>query len=339
MFRGNAGQHMSTMTRPRRSALRIGLLAAVLSLPIAEVASAQDYRRDDAYRPPLRQDEGYRQPLPSDDGYRRPLDNSIRPLPRDDAYRPPARDYGASNYGSTYGNTYNQPNPPPPPTRYGDPYDAGRQPPPTRYGSPYEGPRQPPPARYGDPYAPPPPAYDDRGRPYDERMRPHEEPGEKGTFSNREILEAGHGFFGTVSKGLAGVIEYAFKSQGRPNGYILGQDAGGALVAGLRYGEGILHTKDAGTHRVYWQGPSIGWDAGAEGSKVMVLVYNLQSPDQIYQRFPGVSGVAYLVGGVGINFQEADGVVVAPIRAGIGLRLGANVGYLKYTREPTWNPF
>lgn len=301
-----------------------GLVAGVVSMMGAQAVTAQDYRRDDAYRPPARQDDVYRPPMqPQDDPYRRPLDNSIRPLPRNDAYRPPARDYGANSYGSEYG-TNNQP-PPPPPTRYGDPNGTSRQPP--------------PPARYGEPYAPPPPsAYDDR-RPGDERMRPYDEPGEKGTFSSREILDAGHGFFGSVSKGLASVIEYAFKNQGRPNGYILGQDAGGALVAGLRYGEGILHTKDAGTHRVYWQGPSIGWDAGAEGSKVMVLVYNLNSPDQIYQRFPGVSGLAYLVGGVGVNFQEADGVVVAPIRAGIGLRLGANVGYLKYTREPTWNPF
>ena len=128
--------------------------------------------------------------------------------------------------------------------------------------------------------------------------------------------QTGHGFFGSVSKGLASVIEYAFQKQGRPNGYILGQDAGGAFVAGLRYGEGILYTKDAGSRRVYWQGPSIGYDAGAEGSKVMMLVYNLRDPEEIYQRFGGVDGSAYLVGGVGVTFQKSGHVVVAPIRVG-----------------------
>ncbi|MDX2202680.1 MAG: DUF1134 domain-containing protein [Hyphomicrobiaceae bacterium] len=241
--------------------------------------------------------------VPPEEGYRRPLDNTIRPLPRDDAYRPPAAASEA---------------PYPPPARYGDAYPGA----------------QPPPVRYGEPYAAPPPGYDDPPPPRDRA-----DYGDERSFSNSEILQAGHNFFGSVSKGLANVVEYAFKSKGRPNGYILGQDAGGALVAGLRYGEGMLYTKDAGTHRVYWQGPSIGWDAGAEGSKVMVLVYNLRYPDQIYQRFPGVAGLAYLVGGVGITFQESDDVVVAPIRAGIGLRFGANVGYLKYTRRPTWNPF
>ena len=151
------------------------------------------------------------------------------------------------------------------------------------------------------------------------------------TYSSREIMHTGHTFFGSVSKGLANVVEYAFKNQGRPNGYILGQEASGAFVAGLRYGEGVLYTRDAGTHRVYWQGPSIGYDAGAEGSKVMMLVYNLRDPGDMYQRFGGVDGSAYFVGGVGVTFQKSGEIVVAPIRSGVGLRLGANVGYLKYT--------
>ncbi len=179
----------------------------------------------------------------------------------------------------------------------------------------------------------PPPYRDiDRDR-YDDR-HPSD-----GTFSMREIVDAGHGFFGSISQGLASVIEYAFKRQGRPNGYILGEDVGGAFVAGLRYGEGRLFTRDAGTHKVYWQGPSIGYDAGAEGSKVMVLVYRLRDPRDVYQRFGGVAGSAYVIGGVGLTFQQRDNIVLAPIRAGLGLRLGANVGYLKYTRRPTWNPF
>jgi hypothetical protein len=182
-------------------------------------------------------------------------------------------------------------------------------------------------AGYGEPYhapdAPPP----------GEGGYPHE------SYSQNEILDTGRHFFGSVSKGLASVVEYAFSKSGRPNGYILGEDAGGAFVAGLRYGEGTLYTKDAGAHKVYWQGPSIGYDFGGEGSKTMVLVYNLHEPWEIYDRYAGIQGSAYFVGGVGIQYQTHGNVTLAPIRAGIGLRLGANVGYLKYTREPTWNPF
>jgi len=158
-------------------------------------------------------------------------------------------------------------------------------------------------------------------------------------FSAGEIKQTGHQFFGTVSMDLARVVEYAFQRWGRPNGYILGEEAGGAFVAGLRYGEGTLYTKDAGDHRVYWQGPSLGYDFGAEGSKTMVLVYDLQSPGEIFTTYAGVDGSAYFIGGVGITYLARGHVALAPIRSGIGLRLGANVGYLKYTREPTWNPF
>jgi len=179
---------------------------------------------------------------------------------------------------------------------------------------------------YGEPYSPPP-------------LGPDEAPPPDDTYSQNEILHAGHRFFGSVSKGLASVVEYAFQKAGRPNGYILGEDAGGAFIAGLRYGEGMLYTKDAGIHKVFWQGPSVGYDFGAEGSKTMVLVYNLRDPSQIYHRFGGVQGSAYIVGGVGLQFQKYGDVTLAPIRSGIGLRLGANVGYLKYTRAPTWNPF
>jgi hypothetical protein len=158
-------------------------------------------------------------------------------------------------------------------------------------------------------------------------------------YSSNEISRAGHEFFGSVSVGLAKVIEHAFKKQGRPNGYILGEEAGGAFVAGLRYGEGILHTKSAGRHKVYWQGPSVGYDLGASGAKTMILVYNLYSPRDVYSRFGGISGSAYFVGGVGMTLLKRDHVIMAPIVAGVGLRLGANVGYLKFTRRPTWNPF
>jgi hypothetical protein len=161
----------------------------------------------------------------------------------------------------------------------------------------------------------------------------------RGTFSVQEIKDAGHRFFGSVSMGLASAIEYTFQRAGRPNGYILGEEAGGAIIAGVRYGEGTLYTKDAGEHRLYWQGPSVGYDLGAEGSKTMVLVYDLRSPGEIYSAFVGIDGSAYLVGGVGVTFLADSHVILAPIRSGLGLRLGANIGYLKYTREPTWNPF
>jgi hypothetical protein len=172
--------------------------------------------------------------------------------------------------------------------------------------------------------------------------KPYAGPGDNGpgrTFSQNEIVDAGHRFFGVITQGLANVIEHAFEQQGRPNGYILGQDAGAALIAGVRYGEGVLYTRDAGAHKVYWQGPSIGYDAGGDGSKVMVLVYNLRHPYDIYQRFGGVDGSAYMVGGVGLTFQKNGDIVTAPIRTGVGVRLGASVGYLKYTPRPTWNPF
>ena len=161
----------------------------------------------------------------------------------------------------------------------------------------------------------------------------------RGTFGVEEIKDAGHRFFGSVSMGLAEAIEYTFQRAGRPNGYILGEEAGGAIIAGVRYGEGVLYTKDAGNQRLYWQGPSVGYDLGAEGSKTMVLVYDLRSPGEIYDTFGGVDGSAYLVGGVGVTFLARGHVILAPIRSGLGLRLGANIGYLKYTREPTWNPF
>jgi hypothetical protein len=202
----------------------------------------------------------------------------------------------------------------------------------------------------GRPYSEPNGAYDRGDRGYDGRGygrdRADYDPAPRrrydyddGTFSPNEIRDAGHSFFGSVSKGLANVIEYAFQKQGRPNGYILGEEVGGAFVAGLRYGEGWLYTRDAGRHKVFWQGPSIGYDAGAEGSKVMVLVYNMRDPYDIYHRFGGVEGSAYVVGGAGLTFQTWGDVVLAPIRSGIGLRFGASVGYLKYTRTPTWNPF
>ena len=158
-------------------------------------------------------------------------------------------------------------------------------------------------------------------------------------YSSNEVVDAGHHFFGGISRGLATVVEKAVSQWGLPNGYILGEEASGAFIGGLRYGDGTLYTKNAGDVRVFWQGPSLGFDAGADGARTMMLVYNLPRTAAIFDRFGGVAGSAYFVGGFGMTALTANDIVVVPIRSGLGLRLGANVGYLKFTTEPTWNPF
>jgi hypothetical protein len=318
-------------------------------------------RRDDAYRPP----EGSgppggfgSEPAPygRSEGGRQSYDSAPSyGGQRDYAYDRPLAYGGPPAYGG------NQPPGPreswqqpaqPPNDAYSPSYGQQGQYQQGQYQGQYPsqgGWREPPPAPreggnygYGEPYAPPP-AYDGpRGRDhtgpgYNEYGEPPRRTG--GTYSQNEVIDSGHRFFGSVSQSLARAVESVFKSQGRPNGYILGEDAGGAFLAGLRYGEGTLYTKDAGNHKVFWQGPSLGYDFGGEGSKTMVLVYNLRDPSEIYTRFGGVQGSAYLIGGVGVQFQKHEHVTLAVIRSGVGLRLGANVGYLKYTPRPTWNPF
>jgi hypothetical protein len=168
---------------------------------------------------------------------------------------------------------------------------------------------------------------------------PRQRYGGEGTYSSDELLKSGTRFFGNVSRGLASVIERAVSQWGLPNGYILGEEGSGAFVAGLRYGEGTLYTKNAGDLKVYWQGPSVGFDWGGDGARTMTLVYNLPATNAIYQRFAGIDGSAYIIGGFGMTALTANNIVLVPIRSGLGLRLGANVGYLKYTPRATWNPF
>jgi hypothetical protein len=160
-----------------------------------------------------------------------------------------------------------------------------------------------------------------------------------GEYTVNEIVDAGHNFFGSTSGGLAKVVENAFERYGLPNGYILGQEGSGAFIAGLTYGEGQLNTKNAGEHPLYWQGPSLGIDYGGQGTRVMMLVYNLPRVDTVYARYGGVSGQAFVVAGVGMTVLKNDNIVIVPIRTGLGARLGVNVGYLKLTPSPTWNPF
>ena len=160
-----------------------------------------------------------------------------------------------------------------------------------------------------------------------------------GTFSQDEVLEKARGFFGETTEGLAKAIEKVFADQGRPNAYIAGEEASGAIAVGLRYGEGRLVRKTGVERQVYWQGPSIGFDLGGNASKVFTLVYNLGASDDLFQRFPGVDGSAYLVAGFGVNYQKSGNIILAPIRTGAGLRLGVSAGYLHYTREKSWVPF
>jgi len=159
------------------------------------------------------------------------------------------------------------------------------------------------------------------------------------TYTADEILKIASGFFGGTTEGLASVIEKIFGDKGLPNGYIAGEELSGAFVIGLRYGQGTLNRKTSSPREVYWRGPSIGWDFGGNASKVFTLVYKLKNDDQLFQRYPGVDGSLYFVAGLGVNYQERDDVVLAPIRTGLGFRAGANVGYLHYDREKGWLPF
>ncbi|WP_232629657.1 DUF1134 domain-containing protein [Methylobacterium sp. Leaf118] len=169
-------------------------------------------------------------------------------------------------------------------------------------------------------------------RAVDDAVRPE-------SFRAAEVVDNGHRFFGSLSRGLALTVEEATRRWGEPNGYILGQEASGAIVGGLRYGEGTLYTRNAGQRRVYWQGPTLGFDVGGDGARTMMLVYNLPTVRGLYRRFGGVDGSAYFIGGFGMTAVTDGGVVVVPIRSGVGARLGINVGYLKFTSRPTWNPF
>ena len=158
-------------------------------------------------------------------------------------------------------------------------------------------------------------------------------------FSTNELVDSGHRFFGAVSRGLAEAVQEAGRRWGQPNGYVLGQEASAAFVGGLRYGEGKMYTRNAGDQPVYWQGPSIGFDAGADGDRTMMLVYNLPAVGAIFRRFGGIDGSAYFIGGFGFTALGADNIIVVPIRTGLGARLGVNISYLKFTPRATWNPF
>ena len=159
------------------------------------------------------------------------------------------------------------------------------------------------------------------------------------TYSTEEIVNATSDFLGVTAETAGAAIEHVFRENGRPTAYIAGQEGSAALTIGARYGRGLMYMKEQPTQEVFWQGPSIGFDAGGNASRVFTLCYNLHYPDMIYRRFPGVEGSAYFIGGLGVNYQRADDITLAPIRAGVGLRLGASVGYLSYSRKRHYIPF
>lgn len=158
-------------------------------------------------------------------------------------------------------------------------------------------------------------------------------------YSSQEIVDSGHRFFGDAAGSLGTAVENIFAKYGLPNGYILGEEGSGAIIGGLSYGEGTLYTKNAGDHKVFWQGPSIGWDFGGQGSRLMILVYELDNVNNLWGRYAGVSGSAYFIAGVGFHVLKKQNVLLVPVRTGVGARLGINIGYLKLTQKATWNPF
>ena len=183
-----------------------------------------------------------------------------------------------------------------------------------------------PPMQDGPPPPAPQPSYPTRTTPKAE------------TYSREELVNSVSDFLGVTAEAAGSVIERVFRDNGRPTGYVAGEEVAAAITVGLRYGKGLLYMKNREAQRIYWQGPSIGFDLRANGSRVFTLCYDLQYPEAILQRFPGVEGSAYLIGGLGVNYQRSEDIVLAPIRAGVGLGAGINVGYLSYSRKRHWLP-
>lgn len=163
--------------------------------------------------------------------------------------------------------------------------------------------------------------------------------GSDDTFTDNEVTHAASDFFGIATEAAAKAVQRVFKDQGQPDAYIKGDEGGGAVVVGLRYGSGWLIRKHQEPVKVYWKGPSVGFDLGGNASKFFALVYNLKRENRLYQRFPSVEGSYYFVAGIGVNYMRSGGVTVAPMRTGVGLRAGVNAGYLVFSEERDWFPF
>ncbi|MDB5474561.1 MAG: hypothetical protein JWP49_72 [Phenylobacterium sp.] len=189
------------------------------------------------------------------------------------------------------------------------------------------------------PPPPPPPLAEAPPAPNGTPAYPTAPSGKAETFSRDEIVNSVSDFLGVTAESAGAAVERIFVKNGRPTGYIAGTEGSGALGIGARYGKGLLYMKNREPMEVYWQGPSIGFDTGGNASRVFTLCYDLDDPNLIFQRFPGVEGAAYFIAGVGVNYQRAGGITLAPMRAGVGFRLGANVGYLSYSRKRNIIPF
>ena len=171
-----------------------------------------------------------------------------------------------------------------------------------------------------------------------EAMAQQQPAAEDDGFEQNEIVQKAGEFFGATTEGLAKAIEKVFSEQGKPNAYVTGEEISGAVGIGVIYGEGDLNRKSGAPTKVYWQGPSIGFDFGGNASKVMVLIYHLPDTETLFQRFPAVDGSLYVVAGVGVNYQQSGDIILAPIRTGVGLRAGVNIGYMHYTKTHSWIP-
>ena len=159
------------------------------------------------------------------------------------------------------------------------------------------------------------------------------------TYAEEDVLGAAEDVFGKGAEGLAEIVRKTFKDRGQPNAYIVGREAGGAFILGVRYGSGMLYHKVEGERKIHWTGPSVGFDIGGDGSKVFALVYNLNDTEDLYRRYPAAEGKAYLIGGFTANYLQRDNIVIVPIKLGVGWRLGLNGGYLKFSKKGKVLPF
>jgi hypothetical protein len=157
--------------------------------------------------------------------------------------------------------------------------------------------------------------------------------------ARQDLFSAAEGVFGKGAEGMAELIEDLLRKQGEPSAYITGREAGGAFIAGVRYGSGTLHHQVEGDRPIYWTGPSLGFDFGADAAKVFVLVYNLYDAERIFKRFPAAEGNAIVVGGFTASYLRRGDMVLIPIRMGVGARLGVNAGYMRFSQKNRWLPF
>ena len=158
-------------------------------------------------------------------------------------------------------------------------------------------------------------------------------PAKPAAYAEKDVLGAAENLFGKGTEGLAEIVRKTFKDRGQPNGYIIGKEAGGAIILGLRYGSGTLYHKVEGERKVHWTGPSVGFDIGGDGSKVFALVYNLNDTEDLFRRYPAAEGKAYAIGGFTATYLQRDNIVIVPIKLGVGWRLGLSAGYLKFSKK------